>query len=229
MPNPFRVVVTVSYGAGARRDCVLSQYREGVVGNPRRPLARTPVVASPSDEALVAGIASGDGGAMRSFVRRHQQRVFGLAVSVLGDRAGAEDVAQEAFLRAWRHAGSFDARRGSVTTWLLTITRNAAIDAARLRRSTPVDPEALMLLDLEGEGRRPDEVAVDRTEIDRVRVALRSLPVEQREALLLASVFSRTAAEIADQVGIPLGTAKTRIRSGLRSLRTQLAEGEVSR
>ncbi|MEA2715971.1 MAG: hypothetical protein QOI99_288, partial [Actinomycetota bacterium] len=80
-----------------------------------------------ADDTLLAGFGMGDADAATAFVRRHQARVFGLARSIVGDPALAEDVAQEAFVRAWRHAGAYDARRGSVVTWLLVITRNLAI------------------------------------------------------------------------------------------------------
>ena len=81
-----------------------------------------------SDEALVAGFAAGDTDAATAFVRRYQARVFGLAVTMVGDPTVAEEIAQEAFTRAWRRADSYDARRGRVVTWLLAITRNLAID-----------------------------------------------------------------------------------------------------
>ena len=81
------------------------------------------------DDALLAAFAVGDPDAGAQFVRRYQRRVFGLALAVLGDRDAASDVAQEAFVRVWRHAAVFDARRGNVSTWLLTITRNLALDA----------------------------------------------------------------------------------------------------
>ena len=96
-----------------------------------------------SDEALVAGLANGDREAAAAFVRRFQKRVYGLALSIVGDAGTAEDVAQEAFTRAWRRADGYDARRGRVLTWLLTITRSAAIDVVRLRRAQPMDPELL--------------------------------------------------------------------------------------
>ncbi len=86
-----------------------------------------------SDEALLAGFASGDPTAEAAFVRRFQRRLFGLAVTMVGEDEAA-DVAQEAFVRAWRHAGAFDPRRGSVATWLSTITRNLALDHLRARR-----------------------------------------------------------------------------------------------
>src|SRR5919202_432344 len=95
---------------------------------------------SVSDEALVAALAAGDAGAATAFVRRFQARVYGLALSMVGDASVAEEIAQEAFTRAWRHAGAYDARRGRVPTWLLSITRNLAIDYLRARRTEPVDP-----------------------------------------------------------------------------------------
>ena len=107
----------------------------------------TSAPSNPSDEALMAGMAIGDEHAAFTFVRRYQRRVFGLAVGLLDDRGVAEDVAQEALLRAWRHAPVFDARRGTVTSWVLTITRNLAIDAIRQRRALPTDPDDLVELD----------------------------------------------------------------------------------
>src|SRR5918999_31867 len=96
-----------------------------------------------SDEALVAGFAAGDSDAATAFVRRHQARVFGLAVTMVGDPAVAEEIAQEAFTRAWRHAGAYDARRARVATWLLSITRNLAIDHLRAKRTEPLDPQVI--------------------------------------------------------------------------------------
>ena len=92
----------------------------------------------PSDEALLAGFATGDERSAAAFVRRFQGRVYGLAMTIVRQPQVAEEVAQEAFARAWRHAGAFDARKGKVSTWLLSITRNLAIDATRMRRSDPV-------------------------------------------------------------------------------------------
>ena len=105
------------------------------------------------DEGLLAGVAQGDDQALVAFVRRYQKRVFGLAYSMLGDVGAAEEVAQEAFIRVWRHAPVFDARRGSVTTWVLSIARNLSIDALRMRRAVPIDPDEF-LLDGPGQQRR---------------------------------------------------------------------------
>ena len=174
-----------------------------------------------SDEALLAGLAAGDRDASAEFVRRFQRRAFGLARTIVDDSATAEDVAQQAFVRAWRYAGSYDARRGSVLTWLLAIVRNVAVDQLRLRRAEPMDPEVLasklQLVDMTSEH---DRRAVE--ERDELRQALAQLPSSQRRALLLAAYFGRTAAEIAELEAIPLGTAKTRIRTAMSRLRDVL-------
>jgi RNA polymerase sigma factor (sigma-70 family) len=182
--------------------------------------------ASPSDEALLAGMAIGDHHAAVAFVRRYQKRVFGLAVGLLDDAGVAEDVAQEALLRAWRHAPVFDARRGTVTSWVLTITRNLAIDAIRRRRALPTDPDELVALGLAGGGRPVDEEAMAGQLSPDLRLALNGLPVEQRRATLLAALYGRTAEEISVSESIPLGTAKTRIRAGLQKLRAALDDAK---
>jgi len=181
------------------------------------------VPTGPSDEALLAGMASGDDLAATAFVRRFQGRVFGLALRMLGDSAAAEDIAQEALTRAWKHASVFDARKGAVSTWVLTIARNLAIDALRVRRSVPTrDDELARLTASAGTDGAIDAVGTNET----VRLALASVPDDQRRALVLAGLYGFTAAEIADAEGIPLGTAKTRIRAGLMRFRGALDTGE---
>jgi len=178
-----------------------------------------------SDESLLAGLGAGDRRAAAAFVRRFERRVFGLALSVVGDPALAEDVAQEALTRAWRHAQAFDPRKGAVATWLLTITRNLAVDALRMRRSDPRPPGDLAdMLGASNAEAGPAETAVARDEGTAVRVALRLLPAEQRRALIISAFHGRTAREIAELEGIPLGTAKTRIRAGLMRLRSVMTE-----
>jgi RNA polymerase sigma factor (sigma-70 family) len=177
-----------------------------------------------SDPALLERIAAGDESAAAELVGRFRRRVFGLALSIVSDPTAAEDVAQEALLRAWRHAGAYDPRRGSVVTWLLTITRNAAIDALRVRRPVATAPEDLVALARFETDRDPSDTAIARADVGPLREALRALPEEQRRAVLFAGVFGLTALEIADREGIPLGTAKTRIRTGLRRLRTALRD-----
>jgi RNA polymerase sigma factor (sigma-70 family) len=181
--------------------------------------ARTRDEDAISDELLLSGMVVGDDRAGLVFVRRYQHRLFGLAMGIVGDVALAEDVAQEAFLRIFRHSSVFDARRGSVAAWALTITRNLSIDALRLRRGSPTDPTDQIFLTLTSSERQPDDAAVSGEALGQVRVALESLPVEQRRAVLLAAMYGRTAQEIAEAESIPVGTAKSRIRLGMDKLR----------
>jgi RNA polymerase sigma factor (sigma-70 family) len=171
-----------------------------------------------SDQSLIAGIASGDATAVTTLVRRYQARVYGLALRVTADSGLAEEVAQDAFVRAWRYATSYDARRGPVDRWLLTIAHNVSMDAVRRRRDYPVDPELLR----RAQRSVPDERGYE--QVEPVLAGLRSLPAEQARPIMLAVLYGLTAREIAEQEGIPLGTAKTRIRRGLGRLRVALAD-----
>jgi RNA polymerase sigma-70 factor (ECF subfamily) len=181
---------------------------------------------SVSDDALVAGMAAGDEEAASAFVRRFQRRVFGLARTIVADDRAAEDIAQEAFVRAWRHADTYDARRGSVVGWLLTITRNLAIDSVRVRRPIAFDPYALLELEPRSDDRLPEELAQLGDDTVRLRTALAQLPVEQCRAIVLAGLLGYTAREVGEMEAIPLGTAKTRIRTALLRLRAALVTEE---
>lgn len=178
-----------------------------------------PLTDRAADAALVSGMAVDDESAAVAFVRRFQSRVFGLAVSITHDRALAEDIAQEAFLRAWRAASTFDPRRGSVLAWLLTITRNLGIDALRARRSVPVEAADLDRLVARSLGDQMPDGAASGVEILAARDRLRSLPPEQARAVVLAVIGGLKAREVAEREGIPPGTAKTRIRTGLLRMR----------
>ena len=177
------------------------------------------------DASLIAGFAIGDERAATAFVRRFQDPVYGLAFSVTRDAGLAEDVSQEVFVRAWRAAGNYDPRRASVLTWLLTITRNAAIDAIRAKRPTPVgeamlDPLIAATLRIGS----AEELALLSLESRRAVERLGTLPVEQARAVALVVLGGCTAAEVGRHENIPLGTAKTRIRTGLQRLRDSLKE-----
>ena len=174
-----------------------------------------------SDDLLLAGLTAGDAELSVAFVRRFQGPVFGVALTVLGDPTLAEDVAQQAFERAWRHAALFDPRRGAVQPWLTAITHNLAVDAARARRAIPVDP-----LELEDvlTGDTPEGSAIAAESADELRAAIRALPAEQGRALVLAAFRGMTAREVAESEGIPLGTAKTRIRAAMLRLAATLEE-----
>jgi len=176
-----------------------------------------------SDEALLGAMAIGDETAGIAFVRRYQRRAFGLALSIVSDPDLAEDIAQEALVRTWRHAPVYDSRRASVTTWVLTITRNLAIDALRMRRATPIDPDDIINLGMISTDPDPLEQAQRGDATAQVRLALASVPLEQRRALVLSAFYGLTAEEISRQEDIPLGTAKTRIRAGLKRLRETMS------
>jgi RNA polymerase sigma factor (sigma-70 family) len=173
-----------------------------------------------SDDALLAGFAVGDPHAATEFVRRFQRRVFGLALRVVGDVAVADDVAQQTFERAWRHASTYDPARASVSTWLLSIARNAAIDETRRRRIVLVDTADLDTVS--GDDDDPARAVVGADGFVRLSRLIDGLSREQRRAVVLAAWYGRTAAEIAKIEGIPLGTAKTRIRDGLLRVRATL-------
>lgn len=177
---------------------------------------------SASDEALLAGFAAGDPGAAAAFVRRFQSRIYGLAVTILGDPGAAEDVAQETFVRAWRHASTYDTRRGEVSTWMLTIARNLALDRARVRHAQLVDAQLLPSRLHEGDSGDGVRGELVFEECDRVRSLLARLSPAQRRALVLAVYLGRTAREISELEQIPLGTAKTRIRDAVLRLRATL-------
>jgi RNA polymerase sigma-70 factor (ECF subfamily) len=180
----------------------------------------------PGDEAgWVARAASGDGAALGWLSDRHARAVYSLALRVLSDESDAEDVVQEVFAQAWRQASRYDASRGPVVAWLLTMTRTRAIDRIRARRARPDTgasagddrlPElALPLVD-------PVEVLDAAQDAARVRTALQDLPALQRLAIELAFFEGLTQSEVAERLEQPLGTVKTRIRLGLLKLRDAL-------
>jgi len=183
-----------------------------------------------ADDALLAGFGMGDAEAATAFVRRHQARVFGLARSIVGDPALAEDVAQEAFLSIWRSGGRYDRARGSVRTWVLGIVHNRAIDA--LRRSVVHERRRASDEGIEErfEARERTEVeAARREEAETIRGMLDTLPEEQSRVIELAYFGGFTHSEIAEMLGAPIGTVKGRMRLGLEKLRGQLApQGAMS-
>lgn len=179
------------------------------------------------DETLLAGLGAGDAELAVAFVRRFQRLVFGIAVTIVHDPAIAEDIAQQTFEQAWRHAQVFDSRRGSVRGWLSTITRNLAIDVLRARTSAPVDPGDLPAL-LTAVTDTPERLALANDSAQALRRALADLPGGQARAVAMAGIYGMTARQIADTEGIPIGTAKTRIRDGMRKLRAAyLPQAEV--
>ena len=179
-----------------------------------------------SDEVLLAGLGAGDAELAVAFVRRFQRIVFGVALAVTGESGTAEDVAQHAFEQAWRHASVYDSRRGSVRTWLTTITHNLAIDVVRARSAVPMDPDDLPVL-LAAMTDDPEQVAVANESAEGLRHALTLLPAPQARAVAMAGIYGMTARQVAETEGIPLGTAKTRIRDGMQKLRAAFLPEEA--
>src|SRR5215472_5380141 len=178
------------------------------------------------DEALLAGLGAGDAELAVAFVWRFQRIVFGVALAVIGDPKTAEDVAQQAFEQAWRHAQVYDSRRGSVRTWLTTITHNLAVAVLRARTSAPVDPDDLPAL-LTAVTETPERVAVANDRAAGLRRELGRLPAPQARAVAMAGIYGMTARQVADAEGVPLGTAKTRIRDGMQKLRAAYLPEDV--
>ena len=149
--------------------------------NPDRgvvPVYRDVVSSALSDEALLSGLAAGDADAATAFIRRFQARVFGLVLTIVRDEGTAEEVAQETFMRAWKHAHTYDSRRGRVATWLLTIARNLAIDRVRVKRAEPLDPDVVATkLQQAGVVGGPADQGVPPDERERVRGAIAELPL----------------------------------------------------
>jgi len=174
-----------------------------------------------SDEALVALLARGDDGALAELYDRFGAVAYGLALRVVRDAALAEDAVQEAFLTVWRTASRFVAERAKARTWILTLVHRRAVDLVRreqTRRTEPIKelPEA--------GGRTAHEEAWLRLERTRVQEALKRLPDQQREAIELAYYGGFTQSELADRLGEPLGTVKSRMFTGLSRLREILEE-----
>jgi len=189
----------------------------------RRTLRPVADLAHLSDEALVALVARGDDGALGELYDRYGRVAYGVALRVLRDATLAEDAVQEAFVALWRTAARFVPERARASTWLLTLVHRRAVDAVRheqRRRTEPLEQAS----DPVTAG--ADDDALLRFERERVQSALAQLPDPQREALELAYFGGFTQAELADRLGQPLGTIKSRMFSGLRRLAELLGDGE---
>src|SRR2546423_13496399 len=186
----------------------------------KTPPAMARAFAHLSDEAVVALIARSDEQALAELYDRFGRVAYGLALRILRDDALAEDAVQEAFLTAWRRADTFMPERAKASTWLLTLVHRRAVDLVRReerRRAEPIEA---------AEERAGDAAAEDavwlRYERERVQAALRRLPDQQREALELAYYGGFTQSELAERLGQPVGTIKSRMFAGLTRLRELL-------
>jgi RNA polymerase sigma factor (sigma-70 family) len=179
--------------------------------------------ADDADQRLMRAFARRDPAAADDLYRRFAGRIYGLGIVMLGSDAAAQDLVQDTFVKLWRSAERYDGSRGTLDTWILLMARSLAIDSIRRRvleartlERADAPPEA-------DQGPMPDERVATLDLADRARRAMSQLPSEQRAALELAYLGGKTSAEISDLEGIPIGTAKTRIRAGLLRLREAMS------
>jgi RNA polymerase sigma-70 factor, ECF subfamily len=178
-----------------------------------------------SDLDLARAFAARDASAAEEMYARFAPRIFGLGMVMLGGPAQAEDLVQDTFVKVWRKVDSYDPSRGSLDTWVLLVARSLAIDLIRRR---VLESKVMAAQDDPGEassGPGPEDYAETRDLADRARQAMVSLTPGQRAALELAYFQGKTSAEVAELEGIPIGTAKTRIRTALVRLREALEVG----
>jgi len=173
-----------------------------------------------SDEALVALAARSEQSALAELYDRYGRTAYGLALRVLRDPALAEDAVQEAFLALWRTASRFMPERGTASTWILTLVHRRAVDLVRREERRRADPlPEIEAADASGSA---DDALWLRLERERVQAALARLPGPQREAIELAYYGGFTQSELAERLGEPLGTIKSRMFTGLAHLRELL-------
>jgi RNA polymerase sigma-70 factor (ECF subfamily) len=177
-----------------------------------------------SDEELLSALAAGDESALGPLYRRHVPTVYKMAAQALGADA-AEDIVQEVFASVWKNAESFDSSRGPVRPWILQIARSRVLNELRRRSRKPADAErdGSELDELPDGARSPEQALWDEYRRSAIRQAIGSLPESQRQALSLAFFEELTHEQVADALNVPLGTTKTRIRSGMQRLRLALA------
>jgi RNA polymerase sigma-70 factor, ECF subfamily len=177
---------------------------------------------APSDVQLIQRVPADDSGeAMRALYRAYSGELFGFALRALGERGAAEELVQEVFTRAWRHAGSYDPGRGSVRTWLYQIARHAIIDA---RRRASVRPGLALHAPGEAEAAEAGPTIEQAMLGWQVVAALDRLTPEHRQVIRLAHFQGLSMREIADRCELPVGTVKSRTWYALRSLRLVLEE-----
>ena len=174
-----------------------------------------------ADQGAVRRMAGHDPDALAELYDRYARLIYSLGLHILSDQAEAEDVVQDVFSQAWQQASRYEASRGTVAAWLLTMTRSRAIDRLRARRSRPDSEPANenQLRDLIDPGEPHDLLVLTREQIRRLRDAMARLPVLQRLAVEMAYFEGLSQSEIATRLDEPLGTVKTRVRLALVKLR----------
>jgi RNA polymerase sigma-70 factor (ECF subfamily) len=189
-----------------------------------RDLGRRDAASADTDATVMAAFQEKAPGAAEALYDRYASRVYGLGLALLRNPTDAEDLVQGTFLKAWRRASTFDPNRGALDTWFLLIARGLAIDLIRRRTLEAKKLSANPIRSEVSEEPGPEQYAEQYDLIRRAREAMNELPPAQRAALERAYIEGRTSTEVAALEGIPLGTAKTRIRLGIITLRKTLLE-----
>ncbi len=165
-------------------------------------------------------IKSGDRNALGAIYDRHSRRVFSMAMSSLGDYQESEEITQDIFLKLWNRGGSYNAEKSKLTTWLTAITRNRIIDQIRKKRRQRTEQEnTLDIASIPSNEISPEDETVSKIEGESIRSILNVLPEEQRAVVEFSYFKGLTHREIAEQMNIPAGTVKTRIRLALQKMR----------
>ena len=215
---------TIAGGAGALYPFDGVPIRPGAVDEY---MVRKPSESQEEDRSLLRRVVRGDQGAFSSLYDRYGASAFGLALKICNNRALAEDVVQEAFLSIWQRAGRFDPDRGSVASYLFAAVHNKAVDAVRHEESLRRREGGVAEFAAESGGEEVVEAAWLGVRRKEVRSAVSRLSPIQREALELAYFEGLTYSEVAEKLGVPLGTAKTRLRDGMIRLRALLPHLEA--
>src|SRR5215208_1241842 len=182
-----------------------------------------------ADEDLISMVEASDSEAFATLYDRHSRAAFSLAYRMIGDRQAAEDLAQDAFLKVWRGAGSYRAERGSVRTWILSIVHNRGIDQLRSHASRRRTQERV---EASAPRSQPSEAFAEtwrNSQRDQLREALNTLPAEQLKILELVYFSGYTHVEISELVDVPLGTMKGRMRLGLKKMRDYFEHPKLTR
>jgi RNA polymerase sigma-70 factor, ECF subfamily len=218
-PYSRTVVSSRRGGAAGEGACAIGAKHGARCGTARPMRGRTvSLLNAENDEALLARVAEADAAAFEVLYARYSRPAYSVALGMLRDVVRAQEVTQDVFLAIWRGAREFDPARGSARTWILSVAHHKSVDAVRRSRRSPTVPlSETMTGDVD-----VIEEAQARVDAGHVRRALEALSVEQRAALVLAYYGGYTQQEIAQRLGVPLGTIKTRMRDGLLRLRTVL-------
>lgn len=213
-----------SHAPGAQGDGPPGQSTRAAAAQSEVPAARSAAVAEPSDPCgqLLLRVARGDRTAFETLFVSQSAVLMAVIVRIVMSRSLAEEVLQECFAEVWARAGSFDPHRGTGRAWLVTMARRRAIDCVRSVQASRDRDVADGLRSAAVPGEEVEQAVIDRAESDRTVAALRLLPDDQARPIVMAFYQGLTHVQISERLGVPLGTIKSRIRDGMKKLRTEL-------